>query len=98
MTTPRSSPVPATDKSTLALIRRILCSHAPPSTPLEQLLPALTSSPDVDLQLYAFLAVIFRDFIYSWYSKITTDNVFVEEVIAVVAHCSRAIEERIRKV
>ena len=98
MTTPRSPPVPAIDKSALALIRRVLCSHAPPSTPLEELLPALTSSPDVDLQLYALLAVVFRDFVYSWYSKITTDTVFVQEVVAVVAHCSRAIEERLRKV
>ncbi|CUS07607.1 unnamed protein product [Tuber aestivum] len=94
----RSSPAPAVDKSAIALIRRVLCYHAPPLTPLEQLLPALTSSPEVDLELYAFLAIIFRDFIYSWYSKITTDNAFVDEIIAVVAHCSRAIEERIRKV
>ncbi|KAG0636255.1 hypothetical protein HOY80DRAFT_978573 [Tuber brumale] len=94
----RSSPVPAVDKSAIALIRRVLCYHAPPFTPLEQLLPALTSSPEVDLELYAFLAIIFRDFIYSWYSKITTDNAFADEIIAVVAHCSRAIEERVRKV
>ncbi|KAG0128243.1 PXA domain protein [Tuber indicum] len=94
----RPSPVPAVDKSAIALIRRVLCYHAPPFTPLEQLLPALTSSPEVDLELYAFLAIIFRDFIYSWYSKITTDNAFADEIIAVVAHCSRAIEERVRKV
>ncbi|RPA99761.1 hypothetical protein L873DRAFT_1806276 [Choiromyces venosus 120613-1] len=98
MKTSRSSPVPAVDKSAIALIRRVLCYHAPPFTPLEELLPALTSSPEVDLELYAFLAIIFRDFIYSWYSKITTDNAFADEIIAVVAHCSRAIEERIRKV
>ncbi|PWW73398.1 hypothetical protein C7212DRAFT_285582 [Tuber magnatum] len=94
----RPSPVPAVDKSATALIRRVLCYHAPPFTPLEQLLPALTSSPEVDLELYAFLAIIFRDFIYSWYSRITTDNAFADEIIAVAAHCSRAIEERIRKV
>ncbi|KAL7267465.1 hypothetical protein RUND412_009949 [Rhizina undulata] len=89
---------PEIDRVTYSLIRRVLCAHSPPTTPLESLLPALTSSAEVDVELYAFLAIICRDFIYSWYSQITTDNGFVDEVIAVVAHCTRSIEERLRKV
>lgn len=89
---------PESAQQTQALIRRILCSHAPPATPLEELLPALTSSPEVDDQLYALIAIICRDFVLSWYSKITPDHAFVDELIAIIAHCTRAVEERLRKV
>ncbi|KAF7531205.1 hypothetical protein G7Z17_g13743 [Cylindrodendrum hubeiense] len=52
----------------------------------------------MDLQLYAFLAIILREFVQSWYSKITTDENFVAEIIHIIAHCSRALEQRFRKV
>jgi len=87
-----------TDQKTLTLIRRVLCSHSPPTVPLEELLPALSSSPEVDAQLYAFVAVIARDFILSWYSRISDDHVFIDEIIALIAHCTRSLEERLRKV
>ena len=66
--------------------------------PLDQVLPALTSSANVDLELYALLAVIFRDFVQKWYGQITSDTAFVDEVVTVVAHVTRALEERLRKV
>ncbi|KAI9747545.1 MAG: hypothetical protein M1835_002039, partial [Candelina submexicana] len=66
--------------------------------PINELLPPLTSSNDVDLQLYAFIAIIIKDFVYSWYSKITPDQGFVDEVIQIIAHCSRALEQRLRNV
>lgn len=62
------------------------------------MLPALTSSTNVDLELYALLAVIFRDFVHKWYAQITSDVAFVDEVVTVVAHVTRALEERLRKV
>lgn len=62
------------------------------------MLPALTSSPPVDLELYALIAVIFRDFVHKWYAQITSDVGFVEEVVTVIAHVTRALEERLRKV
>lgn len=91
------------DKATLALIRRVLCpqasSHGASSPqPMEDLLPPLTSSNDVDRQLYAFLAIIVKEFVYSWYSKITPDQALVNEVLQVVAHCTRALEQRIRQI
>ncbi|KAJ5278989.1 hypothetical protein N7478_004361 [Penicillium angulare] len=90
-------------KATTALIRRVLCpqtsSHGASSPqPLEELLPPLTSSNDIDFQLYAILAIIIRDFLYSWYSKITSDQALVNEIIQVVAHCTRALEQRIREI
>lgn len=90
-------------KATAALIRRVLCpqtsSHGASSPqPLEELLPPLTSSNDIDFQLYALLAIIIKEFLYSWYAKITPDQALVGEIIQVVAHCTRALEQRIRKI
>lgn len=52
----------------------------------------------MDLQLYAFIAIIIREFVYTWYTKITPDYVFVEEVVKIIAHCTRGLEQRLRKV
>ena len=95
-----------TDKATIALIRRVLCTQAsghgsdPRATPrpLQELLPPLTSSNEVDLQLYAIIAIIIKEFVYAWYSKITPDHAFIDEVIQVIAHCTRALEGRLRGV
>jgi hypothetical protein len=102
-TTDTESNDPSGDKNTVALIRRVLCpdvsaygSSAP--RPLQELLPPLTSSNDVDLQLYALIAVIIKEFVYSWYARITPDHVFVDEVLQLIAHCTRALEQRLRQV
>ena len=98
------------DKATAAFVRRTLCAHhALTATgtgdkgqsnprPINHLLPPLTSSNEVDLQLYAILAVILKEFVYTWYAKITPDHVFVDEVIQIIAHCTRALEQRLRNV
>ncbi|KAL6895964.1 PXA domain-containing protein [Trichoderma longibrachiatum] len=100
----RAAPIdPLSDRATLNLIRRTLCPQqlgdkardAQPA--LEDLLPPLTSRNDVDLQLYAFLAIIMRDFVQSWYGKITTDETFVPEILRIIAHCTTALEQRFRK-
>ena len=92
------------DKSTAAFIRRVLCAQHTPEkdrdspAPIESLLPPLTSRNDVDLQLYALLSVILREYVQVWYNKITPDQAFVAEVVQIIAHCTRALEQRIRKV
>ncbi|KAL4896653.1 PXA domain-containing protein [Aspergillus ambiguus] len=89
------------DRATIALIRRILCpqsannSGTPGPQTLEEL-PPLTSSNEVDRQLYALIAIIIKEFVLSWYSKITTDQALVNEVLQVIAHCTRALEQRLR--
>ena len=83
-------------------VRRVLCpqSHggAADNRPIEELLPPLTSSNEVDLQLYAIVAVMVNELVYSWYGKITPDQAFVEEVVKIIAHCTRALEGRLRRV
>ncbi|RKK23023.1 hypothetical protein BFJ66_g8824 [Fusarium oxysporum f. sp. cepae] len=95
---------PLSDRATSLLIRRTLCSpqlgekSRDSQVPIDELLPPLTSRNDVDLQLYALLAINMREFVQSWYSKITTDEHFVSEILHIIAHCSRALEQRFRKV
>ena len=65
---------------------------------IDELLPPLTSSNDIDLELYAIIAIVVKELVYSWYGKITPDQVFVEEVVRIIAHCTRAVEGRLRSV
>lgn len=104
---PRSNATPTdylSDKATAQLVRRVLCpqqaadrGRATPA-PIHDLLPPLTSRNDVDLQLYAIIAIILRDFVQAWYNKITPDETFVAEIVHIIAHCTRALEQRLRKV
>lgn len=92
------------DRATSLFVRRVLCPQqvgdraraTPP--PIDELLPPLTSRNDVDLQLYAIIAIVLRDFVQTWYNKITPDEAFVKEIVAIIAHCTRALEQRLRKV
>ena len=92
------------DRATIALVRRTLCAqHAADRgksspVPIEELLPPLTSRNDVDLQLYALLSIVLRDYVQTWYSKISPDETFVAEIVQIIAHCTRALEQRLRKV
>jgi hypothetical protein len=87
------------DRATTFLIRRTLCPQiADKNAPISDLLPPLTSSNDVDLQLYAFISIVIREFVYTWYAKVTPDQTFVEEVVKIIAHCTRGLEQRLRKV
>ncbi|CAK1356099.1 unnamed protein product [Cercospora beticola] len=101
----------AEDEATVAYIKRTLCARTPdPSTsadstahnrvsePLEQLLPPLTSSNDVDIQLYALIAVVLNLFVQTWYNRITPDQEFVASIVQIIAHCTRELEQRLRHV
>lgn len=97
--------------ATIAYIKKILCSRLPIADPdadapthnvedasLEDLLPPLTSSNEVDGQLYALIAVILSNFVQTWYNRITPDQQFVGEIVQIIAHCTRGLEQRLRKV
>lgn len=93
------------DALTAAFVRRVLCAGQLKAVTdngsvqaLEELLPPLTSSNEVDLQLYAIISVIIKDFVQAWYNKITPDHEFVDEVVQIIAHCTRGLEQRLRRV
>lgn len=90
---------PISEKATVSLIRRTLCSKsAEKEVDVLHLLPPLTTSNDIDLQLYALISVIIKDFIQNWYTKITEDKDFIDEILLLIAHCTRAVETRLRAV
>ena len=96
-----SGSVDTSDKATAAFIRRVLCPHGHGATdlrPIHELLPPLTSSNDIDFQLYALIAIVVKDLVQSWYGKITPDQDFVREVVRIVAHCTTQLESRLRNV
>ncbi|KAF7197052.1 PXA domain protein 1, partial [Pseudocercospora fuligena] len=108
---PRQHPDAARDDAaTVAYIKRVLCqgpreaSSTQGSTAdlaskdLEELLPPLTSSNAVDVELYAFIAVILSFAVQSWYQRITPDHQFVGEIVQIIAHCTRGLEGRLRHV
>ncbi|KAI2469219.1 PXA domain-containing protein [Annulohypoxylon bovei var. microspora] len=92
------------DKATAAFIRRVLCAQhladrgRSTPAPIHDLLPPLTSRNDVDLQLYALIAIIIKEFVQNWYGRITPDETFVSEIVHIIAHCTRALEQRLRNV
>lgn len=101
----------ANDYDTIKYIKSVLCASdaqnglsVTPATSdldsksLDELLPPLTSSNEVDLQLYAIIAVVLNLFVQSWYQRITPDSDFIGEVVQIIAHCTRGIEQRLRKV
>lgn len=100
------------NQKTINFIKQVLCSSSV-QTPgpngksdtsfndekgLEELLPPLTSSNAVDVQLYAIIAVILRQFVQAWYNRITPDDHFVDEIVQIIAHCTRGLESRLRRV
>jgi hypothetical protein len=97
-------------EATITYIKRILCSKphyleaagenpkSIESQPLEDLLPPLTSSNAIDVQLYALIAVILSNFVQAWYNRITPDQEFVGEIVQIIAHCTRGLEQRLRHV
>ncbi|KAL2402873.1 hypothetical protein ABEF93_005551 [Exophiala dermatitidis] len=97
---------PTSERATIALIRRTLVAEGALGTDskgsstagIEGILPPLTSSNEVDVQLYAIIAIVIKEYVNSWYSKITPDRTFVDEVIQILAHCTRAVEQRIRQI
>jgi hypothetical protein len=110
-TTNSSSPIVIStaldDRATASYIRRTLLAHhtalasgqssGPPKS-IHELLPRLTSSDDLDLQLYGMISVLLKEFVNSWYGKITPDHQFMEEMLLVMAHVAREMETRARRV
>lgn len=99
-----TQPPDTSDEATVTLIRRVLCPETQISEdgntalPIPEILPSLTSSNEIDLQLYAIIAIIINEFVYSWYARFTSDRYLIGELVRLIAHCTRALEGRLRQV
>lgn len=87
-----------TEEYKLHLIRKIFLPKVPLDANVKDYLPALTSSSAVDVELYCFIGLLFKNFVNEWYFKITENDEFISEVIDVVAHITRNLESRVRAI
>jgi hypothetical protein len=61
-------------------------------------LPHLTSSDMVNVQLYALLGVVLRQFVQSWHNAIVEDDTFVFTILETLSKTIREVEQRVSKV
>lgn len=61
-------------------------------------LPHLTSNGTVNVQLYAFLGVVLRQFVQSWHTAIVDDDAFVFAILETLSKAIKDIERRASKV
>ncbi|KAF2857925.1 hypothetical protein K470DRAFT_272907 [Piedraia hortae CBS 480.64] len=67
-------------------------------TPLSSQLPPLTSNDSIDLELYTLISTLISRSVLTWYRPITPDTEFISEVVLTIAHCTRDLEARLRRV
>ena len=80
------------------LVQRDLLKGASQAHCLE-VLPELTGSKRVDLELYALIGLLFRNFVNRWYTSLTDDDTdFVKELIKVISQVARDLEQRVLQV
>lgn len=77
------------------LIRQVFLPKESHQLDWRDKLPLLTSSDQVNIEIYAFFGLICRQFIQAWYYKIVDDPAFIYDISAVLAHVTRQIEERV---
>lgn len=79
------------------LIRQIFLSREPKSVDWRDRLPALSSADEVNVELYALFGLVVRQFVLSWYLGIVDDLAFAGDIVAVLAHSARLVEERLAR-
>lgn len=80
------------------LIRQIFLPKESHELDWRDRLPALTSSDDVNIEIYALFGLICRQFIQAWYYKIVDDPAFIYDISSVLAHVTRQLEERVSQI
>ncbi|KAI0786012.1 PXA domain-containing protein [Abortiporus biennis] len=80
--------------STLA--RRLLFPQLSPNVGIPPLLTTSSSSPELDAELYDFIAIALRAYVNPWWTKITRyDKEFLPQITVVLTHVLRVFETRL---
>lgn len=58
--------------------------------------PPITQSPAIDSELYTYIALLVRDFIYPWYRVVTNDQDFCSELVKILTLVVQELEKRFR--
>lgn len=78
------------------LSRRLLFPHLAPGAPLPPLLASSEALPELDAELYEFIALALRAFVNPWYTKLTRyDKDFLPQVTRILAIVFRTLEARL---
>lgn len=81
------------------LVRQVLLPDSEASKPVLELLPSPTTCSDaVNTQWYALTALICRHMVQSWYSRISDDPGFVQEMVEVLAKISLDVDQRLKTI
>lgn len=90
----RSATSTPTSKIPVSLAKRLLFPQLPPGSDLPFLLAA--DDPELNAELYDFLALALRGYVTPWWSKITKhDKEFLPEITRLVAVFLRSVEARL---
>ncbi|QIW96051.1 hypothetical protein AMS68_001569 [Peltaster fructicola] len=65
---------------------------------LRTYLRPITQSVDVDIELYALIAVIVSLCVHSWYKNITPDREINDKLVDVIAACLESVQKRLVKI
>lgn len=77
------------------LIRQIFLPRESHQIDWRDRLPTLSSSDEVNIEIYALFGLICRQFIQAWYYKIIDDPAFIYDISSVLAHVVKQLEERL---
>ncbi|KAF8587357.1 hypothetical protein K439DRAFT_1549511 [Ramaria rubella] len=90
----RSAASTPSSKLPVSLAKRLLFPQLPPGSELPTLLS--TDDPELNAELYDFLALALRGFVSPWWTRITRyDKEFLPEVTRIVAVLLRSLEARL---
>lgn len=90
----RSATSTPSSKIPVSLTKRLLFPQLPPGSDLPPLLAA--DKPELNAELYDFLALALRGFVTPWWTKVTRhDKEFLPEIARVIAVFLRSLEARL---
>ncbi|KAF8845426.1 hypothetical protein BDN67DRAFT_1065284 [Paxillus ammoniavirescens] len=82
-----------------SLAKRLLFPHLPPGSDLPSLFASPACPPELNDEVYDFIALALRAFVNIWWTKITRyDKEFLPQIASIVTHAVRALEERLLNV
>lgn len=81
-----------------SLARRLLFPHLPADADLPPLLVSPLATPELNDELYNFVAIALRAYVHPWWTKITRyDKEFLPAITRVVTNVLRVLEARLAK-
>ena len=78
------------------LARRLLFPNLPPDADLPPIFASQAASPDLNAEVYDFVAIALRAYVNPWWTKITRyDKEFLPQITRVLTAVARALESRL---